>query len=331
MKNTISSLFLSIILGLVFVSSANAQNTNRVTGFVFNESRTPVSNVYVELQTEFYSTVSRIRTPGSGQYSFAGIPSGIYYVKVLTAGTEYEEQVRSVSLVPISVIQGRGSVTEQVDFYLRARKNRSAGSFGAPAVVFAQDVPPESSGLYNEALQDLSAGKEGPAFDKLKRSIEIFPDYYLALNRLGTEYLNKGFYEASAVLLAQALTVNKRSGSSSLGLGLSLFRLGRIDGAVDQFENVIKLDPESANGHLWLGISRHGQKKFPEALSALLKANEITGGTSAEVHWQLARVYKDQNRFERAAAELELFLKYRPEAENQEEIKQVIASLRKKE
>jgi Flp pilus assembly protein TadD len=331
MKNAIRSLFLSGLLGLVLVSSATAQNTNRVTGFVFNESRVPVSNVYVEIQTEFYSTVSRIRTPGSGQYSFAGLPSGIYYIKVLTAGTEYEEQSRSVSLVPVSVIAGRGSVTEQVDFYLRTRKNRSPGTLGAPAVVFAQDIPTESSGLYNEAVQALSTGDEVAAYEKLKRSIELFPDYYLALNRLGTEYLNKGFYEASALLLAKALSVNKRSTSSSLGLGLSLFRLGKVDGAVDQFENVVKLDPESANGHLWLGISRHGQKKFPEALRSLLKANEITGGTSAEVHWQLARVYKDQNRFDRAAAELELFLKYRPEAENQAEIKQVIASLRKKE
>jgi hypothetical protein len=330
MKNIFGPFLLSVFLGMVLYLPIIAQERNSITGFVFNDARAPVGNIYVELQTDYYSTVSRMQTRGSGQFNFGGLPAGLYYVKVLTSGTDYEEQIRSVSLVPMSVVQGRGSATEHVIFYLKPKKNRSAGRTAAPAVVFAQDIPAESQSLYSAALEDLTAKNDTAAFDKLKRSIEIFPDFYLALDRLGNEYVLRGHYEAGAILLAKALTVNKRSDSSAFGLGLGLFRLGHIDSALDQFENVVKLDPESANGHLWMGITLHAKKRFPDALRSLQKANEISNGTSAEVHWQLARVYKDQNRFDRAAEELELFLKYNPEAKNAAEIKEIIASLRKK-
>lgn len=106
--------------------------------------------------------------------------------------------------------------------------------------------------------------------------------------------------------------------------------LGQADLAIPKFRSAIEIDAAVPNGHLWLGIALASRKNFQDALIALTKANDLTKGHSAEVHWQLARVYKDLERFDRSADELELFLKYDPQAKNADEIKKVIQSLRRK-
>lgn len=309
--------------------TVDAQDRNSITGFVFDESRRPLEQVYVELQNDFYSTVGRVRTRGSGMFAFAGLPAGNYNVKVLNVGTEFEEQSRSVSLVPISAVRGRGSASEQVDFYLRKKKLRT-GPAGPPGVIFVQEVPAGAKSLFEAGETDLSNKNDAAGLDKIKRSIEIFPDYYLALDRLGNEYVGRGHYEAARILLIVALKVNPRSFTSTLAIGVAEFRMGRNDQALDRFRQAVALEKSSANANLWLGISLHGKGELKQSLAALLEANKLSGETVAEVHFQLARVYKDQKRYTDAANALELFLKYRPDAENNEEIKRIIISLRQK-
>ncbi|HVF46961.1 MAG TPA: carboxypeptidase regulatory-like domain-containing protein [Pyrinomonadaceae bacterium] len=328
MKSTCTRCLLFVVLAMLCVQAA-AQNRNSITGFVFNEARRPMSDVYVELLNDTYSTVMRAQTRGSGMYSFTGLPEGLYHVKVLRGRTEYEEQIKSVTLVPISAVAGRGAAQEQVDFYLKPRKVRP-GEAGAPGVVFAQTVPPAAKLLYDQGVADLENKNDQAGFERLKRSIEAFPDYFRALDRLGTEYLARGYFEAAYLLLARAVAVNSRSITSLAGLGIAEFRLGRPDASAGRFREVVKMDRSSASGHLWLGIAEHALKRLPESLAALLEANKLSSGTNAEVHWQLARVYKDQKKYILAADELDLFLKYKPEAENASQIINVIATLRAK-
>jgi len=323
------SLLLAFLILYSGVLSASAQERNSITGFVFDESRRPLGQVYIELQTEFYATQSRARTQGSGLYTFHGLPAGRYYIKVLGVGTNYEEQSKAVSLIPSSIFQGRGMAHEQVDFYLKAKKLSNSVP-ASSQVVFAQEIPPEAKLLYEAGLVDLGKKLEVQGFDNLKRAIEIFPDYFAALDRLGNEYLNKGYYDAAQVLLTKSLAVNPRSLSSTLALGIAEFRLARADQALERFDQAVVLDRSSVNAHLWLGITLHGKNKFARSLTALLEANRLSGGNVPEIHWQLARVYKDQGKFLEAANALELFLKYRPDAQNAEEIRKVISSLRLK-
>jgi len=321
--------FLVIGVFIIGVIHASAQGRNSITGFVFDESRRPVSEVYIELTTDSYSMIGRTRTQGSGMYSFRGLTDGQYYVKVLSIGKDFEEQSQSVSLVPISAVRGRGVATEQVDFYLRPKKHRGDPA-SAPGVVFAQEVPAEAKSLYEAGVSDLSDKNDAAGLDKIKRSIEVFPDYYLALDRLGNEYVSRGHYEAAHALLTKALTVNPKSFTSTLAAGVAEFRLGQFQLAVDRFKQAVTMYNGSANAHLWLGMALQGVGDLPRALAALKTADKLSGGTVADVHWQLARVYKDRKEYAEAANELELFLKYRPDAQNAGEIKRIIVSLRQK-
>ena len=320
------------------VTRTSSENTalqtipnNSITGFVFNESRTPIPEMYVELLNDLYVTKTRTKTNGSGLFSFRGLPEGIYHVKVSPYGSDYEEQIRRVQLISISPVGASGGVSEQVEFYLKLKKNVNAGPLAAPGTIFAQEVPNDAKKLYEAAVNDLNAKKESEGFDKLKKALEVFPNYFLALDRLGTEYVVRGHYRPAYVLLSKAVEVNPRSFSSILGLGLAQFRLQQIDEAIVSLKRATEIYKESPNAYLWLGIALQGKGQLAQAQEALLQANKLSKGESAEVHWQLARLYKEQSRFREAADELELFLKYDPNARDADKIKETIKSLRQKE
>lgn len=317
---------LLLLLLSVAASNALAQDRNGITGFVFGPDRAPVDRLYVELQTELYSTVARTQTNGSGMFAFRGLPQGLYIVKILTGGTDYIEQSRSISLVPISA---RGSVSEQADFYLRVR-TRPGDIQGPGGVVFVQNVPKAAEQLYQMALADFEKKNETDAYEKLKQALKTFPDYYLALDRLATEYLAKGYYDAAQILFTKAFGVYPRSISSGLGLGIAEYRLNRSDKAVESFDAVLKLDKENVNALYWKGIVLHSSKKLDDSLAAFQRADRLSNGKFAEVHFQLAKVYKDQHKFRESADALEKFLKLRPEAQNAAEIRQIIKVLREK-
>lgn len=306
------------------------QGRNSITGFVFGEARTPLSEVHVELLDDFYVTISRVKTTGSGLFAFRGLPDGLYNVKVLPYGSDYEGQTRSVSLVALSVIPGRGTVNEQIDFYLKVKRNTNAGPLTATGVVFVQEIPDGAKKLYEAGIEDLHNKKENEGYDKLKKALELFPDYFLALDRLGTEYVVRGHYTPAFVLLTKAVEVNPRSFSSLFGLGLASYRLQQVDKAVENLRLATEIYNKSANAYLWLGIALYQKKNLSQAETALTQANKLSKRESAEVHWQLARLYKEQKRFRESADELELFLKYKPEAEDVEKIKQMIVTLRQK-
>ena len=323
-------LFVVILASGFFVQTLNAQGRNSLSGFVFNESRQPLSDVYVELLNDLYVTISRTKTNGAGLYSFRNLGDGQYSIKVLPYAADYEEQTRSISLVSVSALRGSGSASEQVDFYLKAKRNANEGPLAAPGVIFAQETPDQAKKLYESGIEDLRNKKENEGFDKLKKALEIFPDYYLALDRLGREYVVRGYYQAAFVLFTKAVEVNPRSFSSTFGLGLALYRLQEFDRAIKTLQRATEIDNKQSNGFLWLGISYLQNKNYPQAETALIKANKLSNGESADVQWQLARLYKDQNRFSESADALELYLKHKPESADTEKIKETIKILRQK-
>src|SRR4051812_17538483 len=64
---------------------------NVIEGTVYDPNRKPVADLWVELQNEFNMTYGRIRTGPSGRFTFGGVKSGRYDIKVYTSGTDFEE------------------------------------------------------------------------------------------------------------------------------------------------------------------------------------------------------------------------------------------------
>lgn len=311
------------------------QNGNSISGHVFGDSRRPVPDVYVELLNDVYSTIARTKTTGAGLYIFRNLSQGNFKVRVLPYGTDYSEQTQDLVIQNISIVGrmggGGGAENAQMDFYLRLKPNANAGPFaGLPGVVFAQEVPEPARKLYELGIGNLREKKEKDGFENLKKSLEIFPTYYLALDRLGTEYVARGHYEAGYVLLTKSVEVNRSSFSSVFGLGVAQCNLKQNNEAIENLKRATVLYNKSINAQLWLGIALKRGGKPDQAELAFKRADELSKSKSAEVHWQIALLYSEQKRYKEAADKLELFLKHQSDARDAGKIKQLIQQLREK-
>lgn len=305
------------------------RNRNTITGFVFNENRDPVADIYVELYTNMGSPLSRTKTSASGAYAFRGLSDGVFNLKVLPYGTNYITQEQRVNLASFGARPGYGAVNEQVDFYLKARRV-SPNPLGPPGVVFAQEVPDKARTLYERGIELLDNNKDEDGLAKLREAIEIFPQYFAALDRLGGEYVVRKHYRPAYILLTLATQVNPKSYSSWLGLGISQFRLNDNSACLASVKRAHELNPEGINALLWYGIALHANKRFSEALESLRKADRLSNGGVSEINFQMARVLKDMGDYAEAAKRLEMVLEKDPKAENAEDMKKMIGLLKAK-
>lgn len=329
----------TVVLGVFFlltISAAKAELSfpigdfssralvNSISGQVWDPFRHPVSDVYVELMNDNYTTISRQRIT-NGRFMFSGISAGSYKVKVLTHGTNYLEQTQDAQIVNML----RDS-SDQVflDFYLKFDPRKvPVGSNGVPGEVFAQEVPDPARKLYQKGIE-LLYDKKDKGLDELEQAIKIFPNYYDALNRLGTEYVQRKEYQKALPHLIKSIEINQRSFSSFYALGYVAYQMNRIPEAMEAARAATILKPDNINAQWLYGTVLRINGNYETSEKTLLQAKKLSKKPFPEVHWQLALLYNKLGRNKEAAVELETYLKIQPEVTNKKEIQDLIGKLR---
>lgn len=319
-----TSLVVSLALLLILSPSLFAQGySNTISGRITGVENRPVVDLYIELLDELGRTIARTRSRGGGFYRFSDLSSGRFTVRVLTSGTDYEEQENTVTIYSLNPNM---TSDEQIDFRLKLRPGIV---IGPPASLFVQEVPAEAKSAYEKALSDLGSGKRDIAIAGLKRAIELFPRYFHALERLGVEYLkrdNPMELRAAGILFEAATEVNPRGYTSWFGLAYSLNKLKVYDRALPAAAKAVELQPESVDALTLSGAILRNNHQFKEAEKQLLKAKEVSLNPSPQIHWELALLYGNHmKRYKDAAKELRAFLAASPNARDADSIKKLIA------
>jgi len=220
---------------------------------------------------------------------------------------------------------GFGATSEELDFVLTANKRNLA----KPGVVFVQEVPEAARKQYQKGSALLEKSNKRPeAFAALKSAVEIFPQYFDALELLGTEQVKDGQYDAAIPVLTKALDINSRAFTSCFALGVAQYNLKQTQASIESFRRALSLNEKSVNANLWLGIALRQTSRPDEAEPYLRRADTLAESKLPDAHWQLALLFKQLKRFKEAADELEIFLKLQPDARDAELIKKLIQRLR---
>ena len=317
------------VLGFVLVAHGQ-QNRSSISGFVFTPDRRPVPNIPVELLNEVNSILQRVRTDNSGRYAFFGLSSGRFTVRVLTMGSNMESLPEDVEIAGVGV--GGRAIPDNVqkDLYLRYKK-LNTGPTPINEVVFAQDIPAQAQTLYNRGISDLEDNRNDAGVEELKEAVKIFPQYYLALQRLGLVSISQNKFDDAVNYLKQAAAVNGNSYTTWYALGFANYSLKKFDDALAACKKAVELNGASTEAYLMLGITLRQMQQFPQSEEALLRANKNANEKSADVHWNLALLYAHNlQRYKDAADHLEQFLKQSPEAPNKDAIKKLIKQFRQK-
>ncbi len=312
---TLSRVSALILLSLSLGTFTYGQSS-RITGNVFGSDRRPVAEVVVELLNELGSILMRQKTGGGGDYSFGGLTTGRFTVRVRPFGTNYEEQSQEVELV--TYVGGRQIADmQQRDFYLKQRKTASNRPLGNPGIVFAQDVPEVAKKLFESGVEHLDGNRVDAGLKDLTDAITAFPDYYAALERLGLEQIKLGKLEDARNRLEKAVAVNERASNCWYGLAYTYFGLAQIEKAVSAAKKAATLSPNSPEIALFLGLALRKNTQYVEAEAALLNAVKLSDGTLADAHWNLALLYTHNlKKYKESADELEKYLKLKPDHPN---------------
>jgi tetratricopeptide (TPR) repeat protein len=313
-----------VVLGFLPVTPTLQTNSNSISGHVSNDQRAPLADLRVVLLNDVDSVIRTVKTDGSGLFVFRKLSDGTFHVRIQTSGTNYVSQTKRVELARP---HGFGAAFEELDFVLVS--NDKASRSGRPGVVFVQEVPEAARKQFEKAYDLLNkANKRTEALAALKSAIDLFPQYFDALELLGTEQVKDREYEAAIPALTKALEVNSRAFASSFALGVAQYNLKQLDPAVESFRRAVSLNERSINANLWLGIALRQTSRPQEAEPYLKRADVLADSKLPDAHWQLALLFNQLKRYKEAADELETFLKVQPDSKDAELIKKLIQRFR---
>lgn len=331
-RNQICGLFRWCLFLGILVICQNAYGQSSITGIVFDKQKNPLNDIQVELLNDYYQSIRRTKTDSSGRYQFDGLVNGRYSVRVYAFRYDLEDQTQEQLIDTQNIRGGEGAGFFLLDFYLIPRKGGLRES--EVGLVFAQEIPQDAKKLYEKALNDFSSKRSEEGIMNLFEAIKIFPDYFLALHRMGKELYMKELYDQAYPYLLKAVEINPKSPSTFYYLGMSLDKLGKDykKAALASITQASKL--ASGSVQIWYALGRieREQGMFEDAEKHLLQAKKLAGNGIAEIHKELAQLYsEDLKKYKEAADELELFLKASKMSDAEsKKTKQIINGLRDK-
>lgn len=318
-------LVLSFVCALIPTQSRFA-----ILGSIRDPGGQPVAAIRVTLLGENYQTIGTRFADSAGRFQFRNLGQGVYTIRIEVAGTPYEEETQTIELQSMSP---RRSVTEEpfaVDFLLR--RKRSHVSQVAPGVIFVQEVPERAREEFKRGQSSLNSGNLESALTSLRRAIEIFPNYFMALELLGTEYVKRGQFNDALPVLMLATQVNPNAARSLYALGVANLKNNQLGDAINWLLRAEDKNPKNPNVHMMLGIAYGKLSSLVEAERAFKRAYQLGGGTSdvAIVHFYLAGIYDKQRKYAYAVRELKLFLKEADDVKDHAQIRALIERLQAK-
>lgn len=327
---------LSFILLLSLVAQPLAvQNFFAIIGSVRDDEGHAVSSIRVSLEDENSQPIQTVFADSSGRFQFRGLRAGNYVVRIEPTGMPYERAAVAVPLQSMTNSSINRSTTEDttpVDITLRRKRVAN----GSRAVVFVQVVPPRAREEFNRGASIID--KDFPQGSlSLKKAIEIFPDYFDALELLGTQYIKVGLrdkdttqFQSAIPILSRAIAVNTKAPVSMYAIGVAYLKVNQIKDSIEWLQNSIAIDPVNPNAYLMLGLAYGGSGSLDQAEVALKKAYEQGGSEAADAHLYLAGIYNKREKYIEASRELELYIKEARGLKDKTQIKEMIAKLKAK-
>jgi tetratricopeptide (TPR) repeat protein len=207
-----------------------------------------------------------------------------------------------------------------------------------PSLTFAQHVPFAARLFYEEAQALFRAKQPEAGRGKLRQALDYFPTYFNALFLLATESHKLNDEKTALEMLERARKVNDSDARVYRLFGLIMTKQGKFRLAEFAFREALQRDPNhppshQARGVALLELALLEKEVVPratllqEAERALQKALALSENKLTTAHLHLADVYKARGEKRQAVRELETYLKHRPNAPNEREIRETITRL----
>lgn len=258
-------------------------------------------------------------TDEDGQFMFTGLEAGPYTV-VVEGDTLFETSRERVSIDREDGSPG-GRIVD-VPLYVKYKPSAN------PA--FAS-VPPAALDHYNKGLDAVRKADSKKAVEHLSAAIAAHSNFAQAYTELGVQYLKLAELEKAVSALQTAVKLSPTDFQPRLNLGIALLNSKNFAEAGQHLVEALKKNPASAVAHMYLGMALMNQKKLEEAQAELETAVNSKSNDVAIAHKYLGGIYWAKREYQRAADELEMYLKLVPKAADADRTRAAIKDLRSKQ
>ncbi len=309
----------------------SGEGSNTIEGRVYFPPGENSMGKFVKLRLESNEPISSPSTvtDQDGVFRFNGLAPGNYYVLV-EGGKEYES-----TREPVTIESGRGQIT-QVRIQLRPKVAADNPAFAG--------VPQKALDDYQKGIAAAQKNKPADAVQFLSQAVAAYPNFALALNELGTQYMHQLQWDKAAETFEALLKLKPQDAGAQLDLGIALYNQGvglmdqkkyedaekKFNGCEAHLREAITLKSAGPAAHYYLGLMLIKFKAFDEAQKELELAINNGGENLALAHKYLGGVYMSTHKNKEAADELEKYLKLEPKAPDADRIKGSIKDLRSK-
>jgi len=326
-----------LLLSLLISSPvAFAQNANVLQGRVITSGGTQPNNpVRVKLTFNgrpIHETFSDL----SGRFSFPGLSRGTYQLTAEGDGISFE----TTSVYADISAFGAASQSFTQDIQLRPIAHKPTPQ---PGVVnaFTQVVPEAAKQALEAGLKLAEAGKTEAAVENMRKALEIFPDYFDAHLQLGNAFLKAERLSDAIAELDRAREINPNDERAYESFGLLLMKQRNFAVAVRVFAEAARLNPANPmNAAMRATALIHQAGSAPSnedrtlllgrAEQALSLASSLSENKLRPDSMTMALFYELKGEPERAATELETYLRKTPQEKNSTAVQNEIKRLREK-
>ncbi len=297
---------------IVMEAASLTQGTLIVEGKLSFGSRMPPDEQFLlDLESEAGIVIQTTRTLEGGNFRFANIASGIYYIHVDIDGfVEHREMVWVTGRTYVDIVLSEEGSSEDV------------AVAGGPEVVdvatLARKYPEEAVAEYEKSLEDVRKGDTESAIERLEKALDLAPDFYQARNNLGIEYQKLERYEEAEAQFRQAHELNRNAAQPLINIGSLWLAQEDFRPAEVVLREAVRLDPRSPSALYYLGSALYKLSQFDEAASCLSQAIEID--PSPGIRLMLINVYLQQENHAQVLAQADAYLEENPDGADREAV-----------
>jgi Flp pilus assembly protein TadD len=345
------AIFAVIFLWTLLQMGAAAQEAMvpSFSGELFADGRPVDRLIEVRLEAQDSSLIANAYTFGSSRFTFSDVTLRLdtnyflvikeYGFKELRYRLHLEDFVKDSSRPGIYHFRGFIILDlESLPPGKKAGEERITGPKAVDARQLKATISDEAQREYNLALEDAAAGDGKATLKHLEKAVELAPEYYDALNKLGVEYIKAGQYRKAEAILDRACALNPNDPLPLTNLGTLHFQegesgalavAGQADAdaieasyrkAVDVFERALRLSPLDPRINFYLGTALYKIGAYERAESLLDNALTLDGRMH-EARLALVNIYVRQRRYEEALRQISAYLEANPDSPQREELK----------
>ncbi len=293
----------AVILGLVaFVPAPASAQTGQVKGKIVDAQGNPVEGATVTI--EYIGALTRkfeTKTNKRGDFVQIGLQSGRYKVTASkdNMSQSYETQIRIGNMSEVNFVLQPGSgpsMSAEEAEKLKAKFAAATATFNEGVALSQAGKDDEAIAKFTEVVGQLEKcgecyvnigsiyarqKKYDEAEKAFKTALEQNPNLPDAYNGLANIYNAQRRFDEAAAASAQANKLAAATGAgggdanSIFNQGIILWNSGKIAEAKTQFEEAVKIDPNLAEAHYWLGMANVNEGKLPEAVTEFEKYLEL--------------------------------------------------------